>query len=192
MTEMRTKDRLFLAVVVPLALLAAYWYGWRAAAGRQIAELGHRQESLVAEGDFQQERLRADRQLAEARAELETERKIPPPQATMKADAEASAAMREFLALQVLREAGLRVVGSTESRDVRRFADDASVGRAGELLRATGVRPDPIRRSYTVDGRYPDVVKALKTFAERQMAVIPDCVLMRDAGRSRWTLEVWQ
>ena len=33
MTEIRTKDKLFLAVVIPVALLAAYWYGWRASAG---------------------------------------------------------------------------------------------------------------------------------------------------------------
>ena len=39
MTEIRTKDKLFLAVVVPAALLAAYWYCWRAAAGRQLGEL---------------------------------------------------------------------------------------------------------------------------------------------------------
>ena len=28
-------------------------------------------------------------------------------------------------------------------------------------------------RAYTVDGRYPGVVKALKTLAERKMAAIP-------------------
>ena len=54
------------------------------------------------------------------------------------------------------------------------------------------LRPAPIRRSYTIDGRYPDVVKALRTFTQKQMAVIPDCVQMRAAWRNRWTLEVWQ
>ena len=37
----------------------------------------------------------------------------------------------------------------------------------------------------------PDVVKALRAFDERKMAVIPDCVQMRETGRNRWTLEVW-
>ena len=105
----------------------------------------------------------------------------------MKADAQAPAALRERQALQVFREAGLTVVGSTQAK-----GDGARAGRAGELLKATGVRPAPIRRSYTIDGRYPDVVKALRTFTQKQMAVIPDCVQMRAAGRNRWTLEVWQ
>ena len=187
MTEIRTKDKLFLAVVVPVALLAAYWYGWRAAAGRQVVELEHRQETLVTEEEFPQAKRQADREFAEATAELEAERKVPPPQATMKADAQAPAALRERQALQVFREAGLTVVGSTQAK-----GDGARAGRAGELLKATGVRPAPIRRSYTIDGRYPDVVKALRTFTQKQMAVIPDCVQMRAAGRNRWTLEVWQ
>ena len=187
MTEIRTKDKLVLAVVVPLALLAAYWYGWRAAAGRQIAELENRQETLVTEEDFPQAKRQADRELAEATAELEAERKVPPPQATMKADAQASAAERERQTLQVFRDVGLTVVGSAEAK-----SDGTRAGKAGDLLKATGVRPAPVRRSYTLDGRYPDVVKALRTFAEKQMAVIPDCVQMRAGGRNRWTLEVWQ
>ena len=187
MTEIRTKDKLFLAVVVPLVLLAAYWYGWRAAAGRQIAELEHRQETLVTEEDFPQAKRQADHELDEATAELEAERKVPPPQSTMKANAQASVAERERQTLQVLREMGLTVVGSAEAK-----GDGTRTGKAGDMLKATGVRPDPVRRSYTLDGRYPDVVKALKTFAEKQMAVIPDCVQMRAGGRNRWTLEVWQ
>ena len=191
MTEIRSKDKLFLAAVVPLALLAAYWYGWRAAAGRQVAELERRQSALVAEEDFQMEKRRADAELAEARAELAAAKKLPPPQTTVKADPGASAALRERQVLQVFREAGLTVVGSAAPKDIRP-ADGSLGGRAGEVRKATDVCPEPVRREYVIDGRYPDVVKALETFVERQMAVIPDCVKMRAAGRNRWTLEVWQ
>ena len=187
MTEIRTKDKLFLAVVVPAALLAAYWYGWRASAGRQVAELQGRQAQLVTAEDFPAEKRRADRELAEAKAELEAERKIPQPQVAVAADAGASEAERERQVLQVFREAGLTVVAS----EAPRGGAVAGSGKAGELLKATGVRPLPGHRAYTADGRYPDVVKALRAFAEKKMAVIPDCVQMRAAGRNRWTLEVW-
>ena len=187
MTEIRTKDKLFLAVVVPAALLAAYWYCWRASAGRQLDELHSRQAQLVTADDFPMEKRRADRELAEARAELEAEKKIPRPQVAVVAEAVASEAERERQTLQVFREAGLTVV----AREAPRADAAADSGMAGELLKATGARPRPSRRAYTVDGRYPDVVRALRAFDERKMAVIPDCVQMRETGRNRWTLEVW-
>ena len=187
MTEIRTKDKLFLAVVVPVALLAAYWYGWRASAGRQLADLQGREAQLVTTEDFPIEKRRADHDLAEAKAELDAEKKVPPPQVAVVADAGTSEAERERQILLLLREAGLTVVGSeTPKGDTA-----AHTGKAGELLKATGVRPVPIHRAYTLDGRYPDVVKALKALAERKMAAIPDCVQMRATGRNRWTLEVW-
>ena len=190
MTEIRTKDKLFLAVAIPAALLAAYWYGWRASAGRQLAELESRQAQLVTAEDFPMEKRRADRELAEAKAELEAERKVPPPQAKVKANALASAAERERQMLQLLREVGLTVVGSAVSKDGTN-ASGPRTGRSGGTLKATGLRPDPIHRAYTIDGRYPDVVKALKALDERKMAAIPDRVQMRASGRNRWTLEVW-
>ena len=189
MTEIRVKDKLFLAVAVPLALLAAYWYLWRADAGRQMDELSRRHETLVEEEDFPMEKRRADKALAEAKAELEAERKKPMPQTKVKADAQARAAERERAVLQVFRESGLTVVGSAATDGQRR--DRVQTGKAGELLKATGARPEPLHRSYTIDGRYPDVVKALGTISDREMAVIPDGVVMRAEERNRWTVEVW-
>lgn len=187
MTKMRTKDLIFLVVVVPAALVSAYWYCWRASAGRRIAELQGRQAQLVTAEDFPSEKRRADRELAEARAELEAEKKVPQPQVAVVAEAGESEAERERRAIEVFREAGLTVVAS----EAPKGDAAAGAGRAGGLLKATGTRPFPSRRAYTVDGRYPDVVKALRAFAERKMAVIPDCVRMRATGRNRWTLEVW-
>ena len=187
MTEIRTKDKIFLAVVVPAALIAAYWYCWRSPANRQLAELQSREAQLVDAEDFPMEKRRAELELAEAKAELEAERNAPAPQVEVVAEAGASEAERERQALQIIRESGLAVVAS----EMPKGNAAPGSGKGGELLMATGLRPAPIRRSYTVDGRYPDVVKALKAFSERKMAVIPDCVQMRAAGRSRWTLEVW-
>jgi len=190
MTEIRAKDKIFLAVVVPAAIVAAYWYGWRAPAGRRLAKLQYNHTRLVAVEDFEDEKSRAARAFEEANAELEAERKAPAPQSVVCADAADSAAERERQLILLLRESGLTVVGCSETSAAANGSDSHS-GKGGELLKATGARPGPIHRAYTVDGRYPDVVKALKTLAERKMAAIPDRVQMRAPGRNRWTLEVW-
>ena len=108
MTEIRTKDKLFLAVVVPVALLAAYWYGWRASAGRQLADLQGREAQLVTAEDFPIEKRRADHELAEAKAELDAEKKVPPPQVAGVADAGTSEAGRERWTGSFARDAILR------------------------------------------------------------------------------------
>jgi len=190
MTEIRAKDKIFLAVVVPAALLAAYWYGWRDGAGRLAAELEDRRGRLVAEEDFPREKRLAERELAEATAELKAEQDIPMPQTAVKADPKAPPAERERIVIQVLRESGLAVVGSAAAKTGNR-SDDVRASRGGELLKATGARPSPIRRAYTVDGLYPDVAKALRRFVDEKTAVIPDSVQMRASGKNRWTMEIW-
>jgi hypothetical protein len=190
MTEIRAKDKIFLAVAVPAAIVAAYWHCWRAPAGRRLAKLQYNHTRLVDVEDFADAKSRAERAFEEANAELEAERKAPVPQSAVCADAADSAAERERQVILLLRESGLTVVGSAGLSNAAGGADSRA-GKGGELLKATGVRPSPIHRAYTVDGRYPDVVKALKTLAERKMAAIPDRVQMRAPGRNRWTLEVW-
>ena len=190
MTEIRAKDKLFLAVAVPLALLAAYWHWWRVAAAKEVDDLARRHATLVAEDDFQDEKRRADKALAEAKAALEAERSTPMPKTKVKANANERAAERERAVLEVFREAGLTVVDSADSGKTRSGASATAPG--GGLLKATGTRPEPVRRSYVLDGGYPGVVKALEAFSMKEMAVVPDGIAMRAEERNRWTMEVWQ
>ena len=191
MTEIRVKDKLFLAAVVPAALLGLYWWGWRAPAAARAAAAERRLSALVAEEDFEAEKARAGRELAAARAELAAERAVPAPQSRVKGDPAESLAARERAVLGVFRECGL-VAFSGAAADVRGdgAAQPARSG-GGEALSASGVRPDPVRRVYVLDGAYPDMVKALEAFAGREMAVVPEGVSMGASGRGRWRLEVW-
>lgn len=200
MTEIRTKDKLFLAVVVPLAVVACYWYGWRAEAGRRLDALERRHAALVTEADFAFEMATARRNLTAAEAELEAVRKLPPPEAKVKARCESGTAERERAVLNVLNGAGLFVatVQNAQTESNIRFDEIAAstlesarkfVG--GDILTATGVCPNPILRTYVVEGRYPQVVKALEAFASRQMAVIPEKVNLNESERGRWTLTLW-
>lgn len=180
MTEVRVKDKLFLAVVVPVAALAAYGYFWRAETGRRVASLAARSASLVQAEDFDFERQRAERELKAAEAELAAERAVPVPAQKVVTSADMVQAERERQVLAVFREAGLGVLGS----------DVVEGGAGAAVLRATGLRPAPICRRYLLDGRYPQVRKALETFAECKMAVVVEKMEMGEVGRGRWKLEV--
>jgi len=181
MDEIRTKDKIFLAVVMPVAIAAAYFYFWRNDVARRVVELSRERNSLVAVEDFSFEKQQAERQLALAREELAAEEKIPMPAAKVKADASDSVAARELAVLEVFRGAGLSVTSSA--------AAEAKESRAGNVLKATGARPAPVCRTYQIGGRYPDVVTALRTVASREMAVIPEGVAMSKPGH--WTLTLW-
>ena len=206
MTEIRTKDKLFVAVVLPVAIVAAYIYFWRAEAGRRVDELAARSAVLVKAEDFDFEMARAKKSRAEALEELEAEKKVPTPEAKVRGKSEAKIAERERAVMGVLREAGLviraaRNEGEDEGFVVEdEFGDEvvgeayrggAEVFRGGDVLKATGVRPEAAKRIYMVEGRYPQVVAALEIFATREMAVVVEKVEMREGRHRRWVLTIW-
>jgi len=183
MTPLRNKDRIFLAVVLPVALTAAYWFGWRAAAGRRLAADAARAAVLVSAEDFPSEMARAKRARDAALAERDAARKLPPPRTCLRGDPGEGAAQREKYVLDTLREAGLSVLKSAPAKEA---------GAGGECLKATGVRPAPVCRTYTVAGVYPRVAAALAAFARRELAVVPARLRLEDSARGTWTLEVWE
>lgn len=183
MTPVRTKDKLFLAVVVPLALVAAYVGLWRRNAAREVSALDARLAGLVEEADFPVEERKLEAALkraAEARAAAEA---LPPVRAAVRADAAARPAEREREVVAVLREAGLSVLRSERVSEVRGESAGAAV------LRATGARPEPVLRRYLLDGGYPAVRRALGAFAAREMAVVIETVAMRADGKWEVTVD---
>ena len=185
--EVRAKDRLFVAAQLPVAIVAAYWYGWRSGASVRLAALEGRRDALVSAEDFDMEKARASRMLSASLAELKAEREAPEPEPKVVASPDMTLAEREEAVLGVFREAGLEVKsGETPEARGASAAGDALVAAAG--WRRGG--PAAFRR-YSLDGAYPCVKKALDAFAARRMGVVVEKVEMRDGGRGRWTLEVW-
>ena len=184
MTEIRTQDKLFVFLAVPLALVAAYVWFWRIDAARQVRAARGESAALVTAADFPFEMQKAERRLADARAALAAEQAVPPPALKVKGDAAATAARRESDVLRILRAAGLGILRSEV------VTDDAGAALAGKLA-ATGVCPAPIGRRYTLDGAYPAVRRALDAFAAEERAVLTERVEMRAAGAGRWTITLW-
>ena len=186
--EVRVKDKLFLLIAVPLAAAALYVWQYRADAAKRITTNESRLAALVEPEDFPFEKKRAEQNLAAARQELERERATPVPTARVKGERGETAAARELAVIEIFREAGL-LVRRGETRFTRTEESAVSVPGAA-TLKATGVRPEPIARRYTLEGPYPALQKALKIFAERELAVVVTSIAMREGGEGRWTLEV--
>lgn len=181
MDAIRTKDKLFLAVVIPVALAIAYLCIWRAGESRRVGEMEREDAALVTVEDYPAELEKCRRLLEEAQAELEAEEKHPMPETKFKGSADDSMAARELAVLEVLGIEGL-LVGKSRNAEV-------DVQTVREVLVRTGLRPDPVCREYSVAGSYPKICSALRTIAERKMSVIPERVEMTEPGR--WTLALW-
>ena len=194
MTPVRTKDKLFLAVALPLAAAGAYFWCYRADAARKLDALRGETAALVSQETFDDEMRVARRRLAEAEEELAAERKVAPAAVKVKGDAAETPAEREREVLRVFRDCG---IGVMRTEDALRGGSAAQLGdgldaRAAHALTAAGVRPEPALRRYVLDGAYPAVRNALSAIASREMAVIPVSVEMRENGRGRWTVLLWQ
>ena len=186
MTAIREKDKLFVAVALPLAALAAYAMLWRAPHLGRVRQLRQAQAALVEAEDFPAERAKLERRAEETAKELEAARAEPPPAETVKGSAEESVAERERRVLDAFRAAGVRVVASAAPE---RGGDGAGDARGGEVLRGTGLRPDPRERVYRLEGGWTEVRRALDAIVAERMAAIPERVSMTAAGR--WTMRIW-
>lgn len=181
MTEIRSKDKVFVAAVIPLALAAAYWFAVHNDLAAKVSALKSEVSQLVSAEDFDFELSRAKRTAAEAAKELATEKAIPMPNAKVKADPKASEAAREAELLAVFRRAGLTIVSGVPVSENRS-------SKASDALRATGVCPEPIRRAYVLEGRYPQVLAALDAIATEEMAVL--VVRIASPSSGHWEMEV--
>lgn len=177
MIEVRAKDRLFVLVVLPLALAGSYLGFVRTGLSERLEKLTMRERELVAEEDFPLELRRAEMRRDEARAELAAEKAMPPPVSRVKSTAGARLAEREAAAIAVLREAGLSV---SKMEHVE--------GGEVTILRSTGLCPDPMVRGFSIDGGYPAVKRALEILVERELALAVQRLAMDENGR--WRIEI--
>ena len=188
MTKMRTKDKVFLMVAIPLALCAAYFYLWRMPVAKRVGALAAEESRLPNAEDFPAERRALEKRLASAEKELEEARAEKAPESSVKGDVGASAAERQGAALAAFAKHGARVVRVEPVAD----RSDGWGARGGEVLRATGLRPTPEAMRFTVEAPYPDFTAALDEFAAARAPVVPEAVTMGRSGtKSRWEVVLW-
>lgn len=188
MTKMRTKDKVFLAVALPVAACAAYFCFWRLPAVRRIGALAAEEARLPNVEDFPAERRALEKRLAAAERELEEARAEKAPESSVRGDAGAGAAERQGRVLAAFAKHGARVVRVEPVAE----RSDGWGARGGETLRATGLRPAPEAMRFTVEAPYRDFTAALEEFAAERAAVVPESVTMGRAGaKCRWEVVIW-
>lgn len=184
MIEVRTKDKIFLAVLVPLALVACHFHFLRAPEARRLAVLRTEQARLPDIEQFPAERRRLEKRLLDARAALDAARAEKPPEAAVRGSAEETVAARHGAAVRTFAEAGLRVVR------VETVSGGASRGDA--VLQGTGVRPAPAARRFVLEGDYGAFLAALGAWMEAKAAVVPESVSMEGGAQTcRWEVTLW-
>lgn len=183
MTEIRTKDKIFVALALPLAAAAFYFLQWRPQLVKKLDGLQARDRVTVMPENFQRAKTEKARIAEAADRELEKERAIPLPASETVGDAADSPARRTQSVVAVFRAAGARVVSSG-------LADDAPDAAVVGTLRATGTRPAPIARIYLVEADYRALCNALRRFEEEKLPVIASA--LSSEGGNRWRLKIYE
>ncbi len=189
MMQVRTKDKIFLGVVVPLVLLGAYFHFVRRPAAAQVAALKAEHRRLPDVEMFPAERRQLLKRVEEAEAALAAERGEKPPATSVKGDPAAAVAARQDAVLRLFTAAGVSVI-HVEPQAAGEAAQEAS--RALAVLSATGRCPAPEARRFVVEADYTAFQKALGAFAAEQMPVIPEALSLRVGARTcRWEMLLW-
>jgi hypothetical protein len=184
MIEVRLKDKIFLALAVPAAVAGLYLWQWRPETAAKLESLRSRSRVTVGEAEFPGEKARRLAKLAEAEAGLKREESAPSPDRKVAGLAADTPAARTRTVVETFRAAGLRVVRS----EMAAAASSRPAGNPADVLRATGIRPEPVRRIYRLEGGYGPLRRALAAFEENRTAVIVGA--LANEGFNRWRVTV--
>lgn len=181
MTEIRFKDKVFLAIAVPLAVAAVYFWYLRPEAAAKLKTLEERDRATVTREEYPGEKRVMTARLKDAEAALSAERSVKPPEPQVVPPGDPSPARRTQAVVATFREAGVRVVSVS-------LAGDARGERAESSLRALKAMPSPVRRVYVLEGGYTAVKKAFRAFVDEKAAVIVSS--LESQGADRWRVEI--
>lgn len=191
MIEVGTKDKIFVALALPLAVFAGFVFFVRSPAVKTRTALTEERQRLPDPDLFPIERRNLANRVTETEKELAAARARKPVAAAVTGDAAASVADRQDAVFAALSQQGVRLVrvAAGEGTDPGVAGE---VDRAARALRETGVRPEPVERRFVVEAAYPDFVAALEAFVSMRAPVVPAAVSMTTQGRvCRWEFTLW-
>lgn len=174
MIEVRQKDIVFALVLVPVLAAGLYFHLWRNKVASRIKSMRSEIISLVSEEEFDDAISLARKRAAEAQKELALEKSAPQPASEINASPSESEAERSRILAAVFRKAGLGIV---------RCDVVPGEGRSCATLRATGTRPSPTGRLWTLEGSYFSLLNAFKAIVDEKLAVVPVSVSFTPPSR---------
>lgn len=189
MIEVGTKDKVFIALVLPAALLWAFLHYVRTPAVKARDALAAEHGRLPDPMTFPIERRGLQERVAEAERALAAERALPPVETAVRGNPEATLAERQNAVFSVFSGNGVRIdsVDAAEAQE-----PDAAPASAGTALRAAGTRPEPAMRRFSATAGYSAFAAALGEFCADKSPVVPVCVSMTsDDGLCKWEFSLW-
>jgi hypothetical protein len=196
MLKITQRDRIFAAIAIPAALLAAYIFLVRAPLARNVDSMRVRLATLGDADTLRAERTVLDRRLAEGREalrtteEAESARRDAEAQALSDgtaAPADASARLRRAIALLGAPPASLRITSS------ELLAEGDSASLSAPLVReAIGGQPATLWRFTAVAG-YSSIVAALRAISDQSLPVVVErATLEAPPASSTSSARTWQ
>lgn len=192
MIEIGKKDKIFVAVVLPLALIGGYFHFWRMPVMHRLSALEGEYRQLPDPDSFPIEKRNLAARLAEAEEALAAARAEAPVEATVEGDAQAVVASRLEQVLSILTTRGVRIVRVEAPAENESSGEGNSDSRGASTLAATGLRPSPDVRKFVVEADYPAFVATLEEFARRKMPVVSERISLTVGERtSQWEMTLW-
>lgn len=183
MIEIRKKDLVFAATILPAALAAAYIYFWRMPALERIEELKEKEISLVDEAAFPARLAALRREADAARRDLEAFKAAGPGESPMPRPPPASLAERQRVLFAHFTTHGMRIVSAKTAPQ----ADDAIAG----ILNIATARSDATAIAIIAEGSYHALRETLEELDTSKEAVIPQSVAFSSTSPGRWEICVW-
>lgn len=183
MIEVGKRDRIFVAVVLPLALLGTFVYFVRQPLARERAALAAERAQLPDPDMFPAARRALEDRLAEAERERKAVLAEKQPESAVRGEAGETEAARVEAVFGVLHAKDVRIVKAEPVE---------ATGRAVDVLRGTGLRPAPAARRLVLEADYAAVLEALRECEARRLAVVPGAFGLEPAETScRWEVTLW-
>lgn len=187
MIEITNRDRIFVFVAIPAAILVAFFFLVHKPRAAHWAALRETHETLMPAGDYPVLMRGLERQEADAEAELAAEQAAPSEVYVRPA---VSAAERLHAVLELFERNGAHVAKFSP------VASDAQGGESGDsaLMRRAGWCAAPEAWTLELDATYPDVQATLAAMAQEDLPAMPVRVSLRtepDKTLGHWTLTIW-
>lgn len=184
MIEVRKKDVIFAAIVLPAAAVALYVWLWRLPAAEEMDGLARRSAQLVLQDEFPMRMRNAQERRAEAEAALAAAQALAPVERLVEGTPSARLAERQRELFALFAVNGARVVAS------KSFPESRS-GRMHDAIAATGVRSEPVRMLVTVQASYTALRNALDAMVRGKCAFFPETLSFKAAAPEKWEIAIW-
>ncbi|MBO7166792.1 MAG: hypothetical protein J6V88_04620 [Kiritimatiellae bacterium] len=177
MTPIRKKDKIFLCIILPVILIAGYFYLWKIPASKQIRGMIEMRNSLPDTSMFVFEEKNLKVQKANAIEELEKIKAEKRPERKVKGKPSASPAERQKELFEIFRSHGSKII---QSSPIEQESESIS------FLKATGIYREFSTLKISFVATYATLIKIINQIESEKKPVIIETLSTTDTAKHTW------